>query len=98
MREPAKHWLIKDVVSHFAPYEVYGKAGTGVIILHDHFDMMIVEDSTGNIFHSRTDNLTNVPPGNTPAPLKIKEPVEQPLKKALKPKKNIVSINQNNLF
>lgn len=57
MSEPVKYRLRKDVVSYFAPYEAYGKAGTEVIILHDHFDMMVVVDAAGNIFHSRTDNL-----------------------------------------
>lgn len=55
-----KYRLKKDVVSHFKPFEVYGTAGTEVIILHDHFDMMIVQDDTGNNFHSRTDNLAEL--------------------------------------
>jgi hypothetical protein len=56
-----KRYLLKrDVVSFFFPFEVYGKAGTEVTILYDHSDMMIVKDQSGNIFHSRTDNLSEI--------------------------------------
>lgn len=89
-------WLIIDVVSHFAPFEIYGKAGTEVVILHDHLDMMIVQDTAGNKFHSRTDNLTDTPPDH-PAPLKTVKPVEQPVK-SRQPKKKGSPIIQNNLF
>lgn len=89
-------WLINDVVSHFAPYEIYGKAGTEVVILHDHLDMMIVQDTAGNNFHSRTDNLTETAPNN-PTPLKTAKPVEQPVAKRQAHKKK-ASSTQNNLF
>lgn len=95
MTEQVKYRLRNHVVSHFAPYEVYGKAGTEVIILHDHLDMMIVQDDDGNIFHSRTDNLA---------------PLSEPVEKAdtVKPdqnkfpgrsqKKKVAPITQSNLF
>ena len=56
-----RYQLKNDVVSYFHPFEIYGKAGTEVTILFDHLDMMIVKDNLGNIFHSRTDNLTEIP-------------------------------------
>jgi hypothetical protein len=90
-------WLINDVVSYFAPYTPYGKAGTEVVILHDHHDMMIVQDAAGNTFHSRTDNLSDTPPAK-PAPLKANQPVEQPVMKSRTPKKKSPSANQSNLF
>lgn len=92
-----KYWLINDVVSYFAPYHIYGKAGTEVIILHDHLDMMIVQDSSGNIFHSRTDNLTDKPPCNNLHPKKTEKSVEQPVKKS-RTQKKVAIINQSNLF
>jgi hypothetical protein len=93
-----KYWLINDVVSHFAPYSIYGKAGTEVIILHDHNDMMIVQDKQGEIFHSRTDNLTNEKPKSvSPAPSKT-EITEQSAKAPPTRKKKTPSINQSNLF
>lgn len=96
MTEKKKYWLIKDVVSHFAPYEIYGKAGTEVVILYDHLDMMIVQDTAGNKFHSRKDNLTDTPP-HIPDPLKTTKPAEQPVKSRTHKKKASSSI-QNNLF
>ncbi len=92
-----KYWLINDVVSHFAPYSIYGKARTEIIILHDHLDMMIVQDNTGNIFHSRTDNLTDESPYNNPHPQKTEKSVEQPVKKS-RTQKKVSTINQSNLF
>lgn len=62
MSQPKVYYLRRDVVSHVKPGRVYGKAGTEVTILYDHLDMMIVQDSSGNIFHSRTDNLSETPP------------------------------------
>ena len=97
MTAQKKYWLINDVVSYFAPYKPYGIAGTEVEILFDHFDMMVVQDSAGNIFHSRTDNLSVAPP-NIPAPLKTENPVKQPVKKSSTPKKKGSPINQTNLF
>lgn len=55
-----KYRLKKDVVSYMNPGFVYGKSGTEVTILHDHLDMMIVQDEAGNKFHSRTDNLAKL--------------------------------------
>lgn len=94
-----KYWLINDVVSHFAPYPIYGKAGIEVDILHDHNDMMVVQDNAGNIFHSRTDNLTNEKPTSiTPAPLKTEQSTDQPVKVPPTRKKKTSFNNQSNLF
>lgn len=90
-------WLISDVVSHFAPFAVYGKAGTEVVILHDHLDMMIVQDTAGNTFHSRTDNLSDQAPDN-PSPLKTVKPVERPATKSRAHKRKSSAVQQSNLF
>jgi hypothetical protein len=95
LTEPTKYWLINDVVSHFTPGYIYGSAGTEVIILHDHLDIMIVVDAAGNIFHSRTDNLTNEKPDIGP-PLKTE--TVQPAKATLNRKKKSSPITQKNLF
>jgi hypothetical protein len=95
----SKYWLINDVVSHFDPYPIYGKAKTEVDILHDHNDMMIVKDKQGNIFHNRTDNLTNEKPiCISPAPTKTESQSDQPVKLPPTRKKKTTSINQTNLF
>lgn len=97
MSEQKKYWLINDVVSHFAPYPIYGSAGTEVVILHDHLDMMIVQDKQGNIFHSRTDNLTieKLISGSV-VPIEIELALST--KELLNRKKKSSSINQTNLF
>lgn len=93
-----RYWLINDVVSYFAPYTPYGKAGTEVIILHDHNDMMVVQDKQGNKFHSRTDNLTTEKPKPaTPEPMKT-EAQSEPTKVLPTRKKKTSSFNQQNLF
>ena len=94
-----KYWLINDVVSYFAPYTSYGAAGTEVTILHDHYDMMIVKDTADNIFHSRTDNLTNEKPLTvSPTPMKTESQSEQQVKLPPTRKKKTSSFNQSNLF
>jgi hypothetical protein len=80
-----KYQLKKDVVSYFHPFEVYGKAGTEVTILFNHLDMMIVKDNSGNIFHSRTDNLTEIPIHSTNASSKSKTKCFQPEPSAMEP-------------
>lgn len=97
MSQPKVLYLLRDVVSHVKPGRVYGKAGTEVTILHDHLDMMIVQDGSGNIFHSRTDNLSETPPAEVQPQdqqpvVAVKEPARRPTKK------KTVKVVQSNLF
>jgi hypothetical protein len=99
MKEKRKKYrLINDVVSHFKPFEVYGSAGTEVIILHDHLDMVIVKDDSGNIFHSRTDNLAEIKFGTLLTPVKTKNKIEQKSKVPRTSKRKTLPMNQINLF
>lgn len=98
MPQQKKYWLISDVVGHFSPYPVYGKGGTEVCILHDHNDMVIVQDSDGNIFHCRTDNLTTVENQINPAQPKAEDLPQKEVKATRGHKKKVHSIIQSNLF
>lgn len=95
MNEPVKYRLRNDVVSYFAPYKPYGLAGTEVIILHDHHDMVVVCDDAGNVFHSRTDNLADlsepIEKAATVLPIENKIPGRTQKKKA-------PPVKQSNLF
>lgn len=91
-----KYRLKKDVVSYMKPGLVYGKAGTEVSILHDHLDMMIVQDDAGNKFHSRTDNLAQLSePFEIQATVK---PIENKIPGRSQRKKAAPPVTQTNLF
>lgn len=86
--------LIHDIISHFDPYPIYGAAGTEVIILHDHSDMMIVQDGTGNIFHCRTDNLTT----DESLVATIRPPVQPVTREQARKKRKAGPIQQQTIF